>query len=426
VRKLPPNIEEARGYEGYIAHLRDLDGKQYSKSFAVTNSEIGSDAEAFKQATAWLANEKAKKRRGQPGGRKNRATLRVVAEAWYEHGVNNENWKASTKRDYRYVVDSLMDDDSPVRIASGDAKLDNLTVERIRAWQTQLLKDGVGRRTVEKARMVLGSIFEHARLEPFNFDRNPVREVKPPKQKKRAPLNFYTVSDVEALVRAAESEQDGAIFLTAALTGLRRGELIALRVANVDFKRHKIHVEGSYVLGEASSTKSGEPRPVPMALVPEDRETLDVAKKLATLITKRANARGENISEDELVFPAADGPYAYQDGSALRRRYVKARDKAGLAPHRFHDLRHVFGSLAIQEADIVKVQEWMGHSHVETTMRYLHYKSSIEDAKKLGIAFTGDTPLNGEPSEPTIAERLAELERQQAELLELARAGLKR
>jgi integrase len=62
------------------------------------------------------------------------------------------------------------------------------------------------------------------------------------------------------------------------------------------------------------------------------------------------------------------------DGSALRRL-------------RFHDLRHTFGSLAINVASIVQVQAWMGHADIQTTMRYLHHKSRADDAKLLSAAF---------------------------------------
>jgi integrase len=51
-------------------------------------------------------------------------------------------------------------------------------------------------------------------------------------------------------VRAASSEQDAAIFLPAAFTGLRRGELVGLRVRAVDFAGSVIRVEGSYAGGE--------------------------------------------------------------------------------------------------------------------------------------------------------------------------------
>jgi hypothetical protein len=54
----------------------------------------------------------------------------------------------------------------------------------------------------------------------------------------------------------------------------------------------------------------------------------------------------------------------------------RARDAAPLRPLRFHDLRHTFGSLAVDGGDsLVQVQAWMGHADIGTTMRYLHTKS---------------------------------------------------
>ena len=59
---------------------------------------------------------------------------------------------------------------------------------------------------------------------------------------------------------------------------------------------------------------------------------------------------------------------------ALRRRFKRARDQAGLRPLRFHDLRHTFGSTAIRVADPREVQEWLGHADFSTTQIYMHYK----------------------------------------------------
>jgi integrase len=81
----------------------------------------------------------------------------------------------------------------------------------------------------------------------------------------------------------------------------------------------------------------------------------------------------------------------------LGRRYKAAQRKAGLRPLRFHDLRHTFGSLAVNRASIVQVQGWMGHADIKTTMRYLHYKSHANDAALLDGAFAPVSPtVDGE------------------------------
>jgi integrase len=60
---------------------------------------------------------------------------------------------------------------------------------------------------------------------------------------------------------------------------------------------------------------------------------------------------------------------------------------------RFHDLRHTFGTRMIAKADIRRVQEWMGHADVQTTMKYLHYAPRAEDAQLVAEAFRIAEPV---------------------------------
>jgi len=85
------------------------------------------------------------------------------------------------------------------------------------------------------------------------------------------------------------------------------------------------------------------------------------------------------------------------DPSAVRRRYKRARDAAGLRPLRFHALRHAAGSLVAREAGAHFVQAFLGHSRVSTTERYLHAKARPQDVEILNRAFAG---ANGPASLP--------------------------
>jgi len=191
-------------------------------------------------------------------------------------------------------------------------------------------------------------------------------------------------------VRAAASELDGTIFLTAAFTGLRRGELVALRWRDVDFERSAIRVAGSYANGRLTTPKSGRGRVVPM--VPE------VAEALA-----RLNRRGDWVGEDDLVFAGETG--SYLDASALRRRFVAACARAELRPIRFHDLRHTFGTLAVLGAEsIVELQAWLGHAEVRTTMRYTHYREQQGAAARLARAFEVALPAPDEAATAPAAD----------------------
>jgi integrase len=163
--------------------------------------------------------------------------------------------------------------------------------------------------------------------------------------------------------------------VTAAFTGLRRGELIALRWRDVDSAGSVVRVRGSFAAGQLTTPKSGKVRSVPLA--PQ------VATALAQL-----GGRERWTGDDDLVFPGELG--GYLDGSALRRRYLAALARAGLRPLRFHDLRHTFATRVIAKADIVRVQEWMGHADIQTTRKYLHFAPRPDDARLVAEAFAAD------------------------------------
>jgi integrase len=99
----------------------------------------------------------------------------------------------------------------------------------------------------------------------------------------------------------------------------------------------------------------------------------------------RLGTRKRWTGPDDLVFAGQTGQYL--DDSALRRRYKRARDAAGLRPLRFHDLRHTFGSVAIRTVDPRELQEWVGHSDFSTTQIYMHYRPRADAARRLSAAF---------------------------------------
>jgi integrase len=86
-------------------------------------------------------------------------------------------------------------------------------------------------------------------------------------------------------------------------------------------------------------------------------------------------------AEQDLVFPNAVGEHL--DGSALRRRFYAAMDRAALKRIRFHDLRHTFGTLAVQAFPLTDVKAFMGHADIGTTMIYVHHVPQHDAAEKL-------------------------------------------
>ena len=215
------------------------------------------------------------------------------------------------------------------------------------------------------------AIFRRA-VKLYGLPRNPLANVDRYRVRRSGDIEVFSPEEVWSLVRAAASEVDGAIFLTAAFTGLRRGELLGLRWRDIDFDASTIRVRASYAAGKLTTPKSGKVRAVPMAP--------DVARR-----SRGSGSAIDSPARTTSCSPASPGCRSTRD--ALSSRYEKALEAGGLRRLRFHDLRHTFGTRMIREADIRRVQEWMGHADIQTTMKYLHYESRAEDAQLVARAF---------------------------------------
>jgi integrase len=284
------------------------------------------------------------------------------AREWLRYCAEECGCKPSTLRDYRKSVEAHL------LPAFGSLAIEDVTTAAIESWRSRLARSA---RTKNKLLTVLSGIFRRAQR-AFGLPLNPVAGIERLRERAKIDLEVFSPEEVWALVRAAACEQDGAIFLTAAFTGLRRGELVALRWRDVDFAGELIRVRASYAGDALTTPKSGKVRSVPMA------------PAVATALARLASGR-RATGPDDLVFLGDLG--SFLDASALRRRYVAALQRAGLRHLRFHDLRHTFGTRTIAKADILRVKEWMGHADVATTMRYLHYAPRPGDARLVAEAF---------------------------------------
>jgi integrase len=305
-------------------------------------------------------------------------TFADAAEAWLEHGEKKRNLKRSTLKDYRQALDAYLLP-VPGDLVDGGAgrygrapfaltPLRDLRASAVKGWYDGLPYG----RTAEKLLMVVRAILAHARSREW-IEHDPTAAIERKPVRYSGDYDFYAREEIDALIAAAASEQDAAIYLTAAMTGLRRGELVALRWRDLDFAGQAIRVRANYSHGELVTPKSGKIRSVPM--VP------DLAQALTAL-----REREHFTADEDPVFAGPGG--GHLDASALRRRYARAVKRAGLRALPFHSLRHYFGSMAVNRATLVQVQAWMGHSHIQTTARYLHAKSQANDAALLASAFS--------------------------------------
>lgn len=291
--------------------------------------------------------------------------------------------------------------------------MDRVTYQQVEDLIALMEHRGLTAKSIQNYIGTLGALYTYG-LNPRRAwaTSNPVDGVELPAVVQSQTIRFLTLEEVDALIRAIPTAiaqprgrrelepnvyaaLDRVLYRVAAMTGLREGELIALKWHEVDWPTHKIRVRFNYVLGEFDTPKSRRgSRAVPLAD--------EVAKTLAAW-------QPHNAADDDLVFaePLTAGPL---NNAAILRRLRWALSAAGLnSTHVFHDLRHTFGTrMAAAGVPMRTLQEWMGHRDIQTTMRYADYAPSKHEAQMVNEAFAtpqipeGDS--EGELNEPQITE----------------------
>jgi integrase len=273
----------------------------------------------------------------------------------------------------------------------GDRALDRIGPAQVEAFIAAKRREGRATKSILNYLGLLHSIFEYGHRRGLS-QRNPVKMVDKPESGGADPdVRFLDEAELEAVVAAVPDDVRGpterTLYLTAAMSGLRQGELLGLRWRDIDWSAARIRVRQSYVRGEFGTPKSRRSsRSVPLA----DR----VAGELDRHFQRSAYQR-----DDELVFchPANGEPL---DRSRLLKRFKAAARRAGVREVRFHDLRHTFGTrMAGAGVALRTLQEWMGHRDFKTTLIYADYQPSAQEVELVERAFGQGAKRGAELSE---------------------------
>lgn len=313
-----------------------------------------------------------------------RLTVREAGEGLIDH-LEALGRKRSTIEGYRsalamHLVPHL-----------GERPLDRISREEVEAFVARCARAGLAPKSTQNYLGVLHGTFEFAIRRGWVAS-NPVKQIERPRKVAGGEVRFLSMDEIEALLRAVPDDDLGGVervmYLAAATTGMRQGELIALRWRDVDWQARRIRVRRSYVRGEFGTPKSKRSsRAVPLI------------DRLAGELDRLSRTTGFD-GDDELVFahPATGGPL---DRSKLLKRFKAAMRRAKLG-HRlgdggitFHSLRHSFGTaMAAQGVPMRTLQELMGHRDFATTLIYADYAPSAHEAEWAEAAFA---PTKGSP-----------------------------
>jgi integrase len=379
----------ARGGTWY-AHWRADGGRQVKRRIGPVRTEGSRDGLTRKQAEAELRSLIATVNPGplvkgdaltiaELGRRyladveaptRKKATVTAVESVlriWLEPYFEERDLRKITEQDVRELMGMMRDGKRPGARQKGDRRYGRK----------------VGPKSIRNYIGTLSALLSYAEHRRW-LEVNVARRVKLPQKPEHTEIRFLEPAEVRALADSAQAGEyqaiDRALYLTAAMTGLRQGELVALRWMDVDWTAARVRVRQNYVLGEFGTPKSRRStRSVPLAD--------EVAGELDRLFKQSARSTGA-----DLVFadPLEGGPL---DKAAILRRYRGALKAAALdESHRFHDLRHTFGTrMAAAGVPMRTLQEWMGHRDIETTQRYADYAPSTHEAAMVEAAFGADS-----------------------------------
>jgi integrase len=305
----------------------------------------------------------------------------------------------------------------------GNSPISDVTTAQIETLAGAMLKRGLAPKTVRNVMTFLHSVFEHA-VDRDAISENPVRRATRPGRRRQGDTNpdlqFLTIEDLDAVIRAIPDEvvkrtapptrrgRKGpapppppdvfgpvlrVVVLTAAMTGLRQGELLGLRWRDVDWSAQRIRVRNTFVRGEHSAAGKSDL---------STRRSVPMTDRLAGELD-RWSRRSFYSGDDELVFahPETGNPL---DRSKVTRRFQDACRTAGVREVRFHDLRHTFATrLAASGQPMRTIQEFLGHADSKTTQIYAHYAPSEHEVEMVNRAFAADAvaPDDDEGSEPS-------------------------
>lgn len=238
----------------------------------------------------------------------------------------------------------------------GDRRLDEIHRVEIQHFVVGKHQQGYSVQTVAHLRNLLSKVFETVRSWGWHQD-NPARGVKLSPMERVRIARVLSVEEIEQLTLALQEPVRTMVFLGVTL-GLRIGELLALRLEDVDLARSKLYIRRDVYRGSIQTPKTKR----------SEREF-----ELSTVQVNwvREYLMNRTVSSDWL-FPSTSGTIL--DDRNLIRRYVRpVCDRLAIRPFSWHSLRHTFATIAENHGVPVSVaQALLGHTNPTTTMIYAH------------------------------------------------------
>jgi integrase len=301
----------------------------------------------------------------------------AVADDWLRSKVNIRD---NTREGYQGHIEKHL------KPAFEDTKINRITLAVVEQFREALLKNGTTVATTKKILTTLSQIMKYAVKHHYQ-DYNPITDLErleTPHSEEDEDLNILQPEQINTLIETATDQRDRMLYMTGALTGMRQGELFGLKWSVIDWINKQVHIKRTYNHGKFYKPKSRS-----------SRRSIDLAPQLMDELKKWKLACPK--AKLDLVFPNEVGKPEHSS-NFTRRRFHPALVAAKLPQIRFHDLRHTYAALLIDQGENMKyIQRQLGHSSIRVTMDiYGHLLSDVnhEAATKLGNRVLGKAVAN--------------------------------
>ena len=261
----------------------------------------------------------------------------------------------------------------------------NLKPQDIQDFYQSLFADGVVANTVIHYHALLRRAFQQAFKEE-RIDANPFDRVGRPKKNKFHGEN-YTQEELLTLLHLARGDVIYPAILLAGAMGLRRSEALGVRWSRIDWEKRTVLLDTKIVEYRENGKKKVEP--VEEMKNKASRRTLPLPDPVVEMLQVQKEHREvyRKMFQGSYNTQYLDYVCVNQLGELLRPSYVtdhfrELLEKYGLRHIRFHDLRHTFASLLInQDVPLINVSNFLGHSDLSTTANiYAHLDKASKQA----------------------------------------------
>jgi len=254
----------------------------------------------------------------------------------------------------------------------GQLPMKRIMPSTVQVWVTKVSSEGrISPVTIKKNHVMLHSVFRRAvrdRIITFN----PCSDTELPKIVRKQ--NQTLTPEEYARLYAAIPERYQDLVQTCIETGLRWGELVALRPRHIDFLRRTVSIEETIVEISKKHSPTGERNIVKPYPKNDKPRVIGLRQGLLDRLAARIQRMG--LGRDDLLFPSTDvaGSAPISRNTFRTKVWLPAVERAGISFNvRMHDLRHAHASwLLAGGADLVGVMERLGHAQIQTTQKYLH------------------------------------------------------